>query len=113
MSADWMHVGAFGHGDACCLEDIADLPGAVSAGGDDHAILLDGCLLKKIEVIEERLPLGFVAPWLRRDGSVLWRGTSGIRGCRWRNRIAGRRAGVENCLTGMRSSGHWLGAVVA
>ena len=58
-------------GDASGLEDAAYLPGDVCPCGDGLAILLDGHLLKAVEIIEQRLPLGLEAVYLACSNPLL------------------------------------------
>ena len=37
-------------------------------GGDDLAVLFDGCLLEAVEIVEQRLPFGFEALGLAQAG---------------------------------------------
>ena len=53
------------------LEDVSDLPGDVGPGGDNLAVLLDGRLLKAVEIVEKRLPFGLQAFFLAQAGQFL------------------------------------------
>ena len=69
-------------GDACGLEDVADIPADMGASDNDLAVLLDGGLLEAIEIVEERLPFGLDA-FLLTHAHEMFRQGQGDKGAKY------------------------------